>query len=309
MHPGQQEHHVVAACDDVYAMPLAATAASVASSSHDPGRLHFTVIDCGMSEKQRRRIRTTIEAFGAAVTLPRFASHIPSEALRGGVVPSVATYARLFAADYCSADRAVYLDSDTVVRTDLGAALEQLRPGDLVAGVVDTQGDGLTRNINRLAPYAPTDLGDSPYVNAGVLVLDVSAWRAEGISGRSTQMLARHAFTSGDQDVINLVCAGRIGVLPPELNVQTHLLRAQADGGRTALASADILHYTLRPKPWHGGGDVGNAAAWYDAVDRTAWKGWRPTPRRLIGPKLRRGWRLARMGPGRLVTAVGGRAR
>jgi lipopolysaccharide biosynthesis glycosyltransferase len=296
--------HIVVASDDIFAMPLTVAATSAVITAKTPASVHVTVMDCGISARNRKRIEQSIRAAGGQVRVVPFTHHVPDSALQGGVIPSVATFARLFAADYAlDADRAVYLDSDTVALTDLHELVDLLEPGMLLGGVADGQGDGWLRNVERLQPLLPdTDAArQSPYVNGGVLVMDLAAWRSEGITQRLADLVATTPLRFADQDVVNVVCAGRIQSLPVRWNTQT-LLVASTD--RAALGTgpdgAGIVHYTSRPKPWHLHGDVGLAGPWFDAVDHTAWKGWRPTQRRLLVPKLRRGWRLIRTRPGQL---------
>ncbi len=309
--------HVAVAADDLFSMPLTAAARSAILRSDSPATVRITVIDCGISRRNRQRIQRSLAVDGAEVRIVAFTDVIPDSALQGGVIPSAATFARLFAADYLpDADRAVYLDSDTIALTDLAALVDLLEPGMLVAGVADGQGDGRVRNIERLLPLLPTTgvgSGDSPYINAGVLVMDLAAWRREGVTDRFRALVDTTPLRFADQDAINVVCAGRVQTLPPMWNTQTHLLASEAASGAASGATsgtasttgpggdAKIFHYTSRPKPWHLHGDIGLAAPWFDAVDHTAWSGWRPTRRRLIVPKLRRGWRMARTRPRQLL--------
>jgi lipopolysaccharide biosynthesis glycosyltransferase len=299
------ELHVVVASDDLFSMPLTAAARSAILRAADPATVRVTVIDCGISERNRQRIRRSLSVDGAQVRIVPFTHHVPESALQGGVIPSVATFARLFAADYVpDADRAVYLDSDTIAITDLTALVDLLEPEMLVAGVADGQGDGMVRNIDRLVPLLPTDVPgaiDSPYINAGVLVMNLAAWRREGVTERLQKLVDTTPLRFADQDAVNIVCAGRVQALPSCWNTQTHLLASHARSVLTDPAiDPRIVHYTNRPKPWHLHGDVGMAEPWYDAVDHTAWRGWRPTQRRLLVPKLRRGWRMVRTRPGQL---------
>jgi lipopolysaccharide biosynthesis glycosyltransferase len=251
----EDRHHVVVACDDIFAMPLAATVASACRATADATRLQFTVIDCGLSARNRQRIRRSVERHGSRITIVPFASAIPAQALRAGTVPSTATYARLFVADHLpGATRALYLDADVIVRCDVADVLAQLDPTALLAGVPDQPGDSAIGDIERLAAHLPAGR-DGTYVNAGVMCLNLQRFRDEGVSEQCRDLLATGTFALGDQDVINLVCAGQTQALPRELNVQTHLLAELPDEERRLqFEQAKILHYTLRPKPWHGHG-------------------------------------------------------
>jgi lipopolysaccharide biosynthesis glycosyltransferase len=294
--------HVVVASDDLFAMPLTAAARSAVLRSAHPERVHVTVIDVGISSRNRSRITRSLELAGATVRVVPFTHAVPESALQGGVIPSVATFARLFTADYVpDADRAVYLDSDTISLSDVADLAESLAPDMLVAGVIDGQGDGRLENIERLRPLVAPG-AEGPYINAGVLVMNLAAWRAEGITERFRELVATTPLRFADQDAINVVCAGRIQAIDPAWNTQTHLLGGTDRSLLSNPASAArIVHYTSRPKPWHLHGDVGLAEPWFEALDLTEWRGWRPTRSRLLVPKLRRGWRMIRTRPGQLL--------
>ena len=70
------------------------------------------------------------------------------------------------------------------------------------------------------------DLGFRPghrYVNAGVLVMDLDAWRRERISDQLFAFVSRHGerLFWHDQDALNVLLQGRITLLPRRWNVQT----------------------------------------------------------------------------------------
>jgi len=301
------EIHVIACADDVFAMPLAVTTTSVILHARRPERLRFTVIDCGISRRNSSRIRRSLEQRGARVRFARFTSAVPSHWVEGGVIPSAASFAPLFIQDYVEEDVAIYLDSDTVVRVDLAPLAGCLEDGMLVAGVPDAQGDGLARNVRRLAGLLPAGATDSPYVNSGVMVLDLAAARADDLSSKYQAVMADSPpMLFADQDLVNIVCAGRIQQLDRAWNVQTHSLASLDDALLRQSDGPRIVHYTKRPKPWHLNGDVGIASAWYESVDRTEWKGFRPTRARVLVPKLRRGWRLLLQRPQQVFGSVPG---
>ena len=307
----KQPLHIVLACDDIFAMPLAAAGASVLRHVSSPERVVFNIIDCGISARNIDRIRRSLSRKGATVRVMKFTTPVPTSWLQAGIIPSVATFARLFVQDYVTEDvRAVYLDSDTIVCTDIAPLVEQLADGMLVGGVSDDPAGGVTaKGLERLAKWFPADAEDSPYINAGVMVFDLWAWRSAGLSQRFKELMAdTDAMQFADQDAINIVCAGRIQTFEPRWNVQTHHLPS-LDGAilDDPNASPRVIHFTHRPKPWHGQGDVGMSRPFYEAIDETEWKGWRPTGLRLLVPKLRRGWRLARQRPTQMLKRLVGK--
>lgn len=139
-------------------------------------------------------------------------------------------------------DKALYLDADLVVRGSLAELWNTDLGGFLCAGVRD-------RGIE-LLHYKP-EIGfelDELYVNAGVLVLNLAEMRREGLFRKlcaATQELeGRIRFQ--DQDIINIVCRGRILELPDRFNFTSEYVRDYPD----RRSGAVVVHYTGARKPW-----------------------------------------------------------
>ncbi len=158
--------------------------------------------------------------------------------------------------------RLIYIDSDAMVRTDLGALWRATITGPAIAAVRDfinpTFATGLPHAVSALGVPAET-----PYYNTGVLVLDLEAWRRDALSQRAVDYVRDHGKTIrfADQDALNAVAVGRVVELPPRWNVQVGAFampalieRDERTGGVLAdvealKASAAIVHFTV-VKPW-----------------------------------------------------------
>lgn len=113
-----------------------------------------------------------------------------------------------------SVDRLLYLDSDTIVDGRLDE-LTEIPMGDYPAAMVL---DSLVRLHKIRLGFSKEEL----YFNSGVILFQMERWRQE----RCSEKIAEHVKTvrahypSPDQDLLNVVCRGRIMTLPPQYNFQ-----------------------------------------------------------------------------------------
>jgi lipopolysaccharide biosynthesis glycosyltransferase len=91
----------------------------------------------------------------------------------------------------------------------------------------------------------------TPYFNAGVLLVDRAAWNRRGITDRCIEYLERNreALRFGDQDSLNVACAGAWREVPAKWNYQGW----RPDPGQFEVRPDDvrITHYLGRRKPWN----------------------------------------------------------
>ncbi len=162
---------------------------------------------------------------------------------------TVSTYLRLalpdaLAGDY---DRILYLDADIHVQGgDLGALLRVDLGGLPAAAVRDNQ--QWRSPARHPADLKALGLGNAAYFNAGVMLIDVAAWRAAGILQQALEFGARHAgrMTHKDQTLLNAVLQRQWAELSPVWNWQytrsSRLFEAMAD--------AHLVHFIGPTKPW-----------------------------------------------------------
>jgi lipopolysaccharide biosynthesis glycosyltransferase len=278
----------VFAADDAYALPLAVTLRSAQDALAPGSALEATVIDGGLRRASRERVLRALDPERVRV---RFARP-PDGALRGlRVEPgriSLATYYRLLLARVLSPEtsRALYLDCDLLVLGDLARLFALDLGGHLLLAVRDA---GVPRfgahpwpGALGAGPFSP----ETPYFNAGVLLVDLERWRRERVAERALEHLARHRreVRFWDQDGLNAVLAGGFGELDPRWNQlpQLHAWRAWRENPygpercQAALADPWIVHFASAKKPWHFGDAHPERARFFAALDRTAFAGWRP---------------------------------
>ena len=154
-------------------------------------------------------------------------------------------------------DKAIYLDCDTVVLGDISELYETDLEGYVIAAGRDIL-HGRSRS------YVIDELGIDPdeYINSGVLVINCKAYRDLGIKSLIFEELkTRASLRYPDQDLINLVCNGRIKYLDSAWNYIWHYNFIKDDPTLNLpdavmpeylkmASDAKIIHYTSSIKPW-----------------------------------------------------------
>ncbi len=154
-----------------------------------------------------------------------------------------ATYYRIFIANmFPEYDKAVYLDSDTVVLDDI-AKLYAFDIGDNLIGATTDQ---FVQTIDVFSYYTKHALGISGdrYFNAGVIIMNLKKFREEDFFGQFCALLKKYSFkVAQDQDYLNVICKDRVAYFDPAWNVMP--------GAGAQTSTPKLIHYNLTSKPWH----------------------------------------------------------
>jgi lipopolysaccharide biosynthesis glycosyltransferase len=271
--------HVLFCADQRACWGLAAAVSALLRCARPEVRWTVHVLDCGLASGFTRKLQRNLAAHFPhhLVLLHRVsAAHWAQlHKLEG----SVATYGRLLAPELVAADRCLYLDCDTLPRQCPSVLLAgPFAAGNPVLAVrnqnAPTFGDA--HPLTRLAAWGVPPA--TPYFNAGMLVLNLQAWRAERAAEACLELARREPLPYHDQDAINRHFLGRVGDLDPQWNRQTS--GAVPDWNQTA-----IVHYVGRSKPWNAHYPDGLAQPFRDTLRTSGWKHWRP--RLSLGQWLR----------------------
>jgi lipopolysaccharide biosynthesis glycosyltransferase len=172
-------------------------------------------------------------------------------------------YFRLFAPDiFPNYDTILYLDSDLVALADVAELLRHDLGSALVAAGHDFGFEDELRNPYSLpgtrflenaarcgVEYSPGD----PYFNSGVMVMNLRAMREEETLEQFLNALCRMKEPMlPDQDILNLVCKGRVKFIDPAWNRMEWMEKPER-------LQAKILHFSGK-KPWdfrYSGGNGG----------------------------------------------------
>jgi lipopolysaccharide biosynthesis glycosyltransferase len=235
--------HLLCAADARYGAYAGIMLSSVLCSN--PSDIfHLHVFSNGMRRRDRRRIAALADRRGSRCTIYDVAQELAGYSVPTGYHLNRTTYARLLMGDLLpeSVQRIIYLDCDVICTAELSALW---RLGDAIpvlAGVIDRLGDVWKSRLG-----LP---GDASYVNCGVLLINLKAWRERRLGREILDWIGRNPtrLTLADQDAINVCLLGAITPLPDCWNLQIGPASGPIAAGR--LSEAVLLHYTGTPKPW-----------------------------------------------------------
>jgi lipopolysaccharide biosynthesis glycosyltransferase len=152
-------------------------------------------------------------------------------------------------------DKVIYSDIDIIFQQDLSDLYaNSLHDRDLIAAVLDL---AINDEYYFQSPL-PAKIGKSEkdYFNAGFLVMNLKQMREEKI----VQTFLEHSkkgYDQNDQDVLNVVCNGRVQFLPTMYNFQLNHYsnymwgRQNPDIKFGNLLKSATLHFTWKNKPWN----------------------------------------------------------
>jgi lipopolysaccharide biosynthesis glycosyltransferase len=277
---------IVCAADERFAMPLAVMLRSAAAHCSLPMRVF--VLNTELSQRSRRQIEI---ACAIGDRSPKIIwVDVDQNYLRDVPVGlqhlSQATYLRLAIGRLLPADvnRVIYLDSDVLVLKDLA----ELWQTPLDGNVIGAARDFLTPIFGQpnALEYCAADMGiapSHPMHNAGILLIDVVAYRAQNIEAKCVAFLQRYrdSVRSADQDAINAVLFDKIKSLDFKWNVQvsgwepfkTNPLLTDTERQALVNVNPAILHFSGSNKPWNSGLRSQWCAMFVDGVNRSGWYG------------------------------------
>ena len=249
--------HVTVTCDEAYVPHVAAMLVSAVRAS--PGVHVHLLHPEAMNPEALEPIRRIVERAGGELH-PVEVLDSRVEALNEARFSRTAWY-RTLAPELCpQLDRIVHLDADATVH----ASLDELWRTDL-------DGQPLAAVENPLYPWmrpAADRLGlpsGTPYLNSGVLVMDLAALRREN----AVERLLHYGTTHPDnpwpeQDALSFVFAGQWTPLPPRWNAQATVYELRVSQLpwtsreiRDARRRPAVRHFSGPFKPWNGHPDRG----------------------------------------------------
>jgi len=255
------------ASDDNFAGILACSLKSLFEAGNADGS-KICIVDGGISEKHASALLALAGEYGAQLHL------VPApdiEAYCGGNVEigrySMSMFSRIFA-DVILPDenRVIYLDCDTIITQNLFPLWETDLHGKPVGAVNDLRSSLYGRNLGMSA--------GTVYINSGVLLINLDAYRRDNCRNRIMDALAagNGLLEFPDNDIICSVLQHEIQLLPCRYNAISTLFAysyGELDKFRKpeqplakndyndAVTSPAIIHYTrcfwFMGRPWDSG--------------------------------------------------------
>lgn len=181
-------------------------------------------------------------------------------------------------------DKILYLDCDTIICGDITELDGIDFKGKMVCGVLDCISGTYKKNIGLTL--------DNPYINAGVLLFDVNELRKLDIKNTIDSYMKKYMklINYADQDILNGMFKGEIGILNPKFDVMTidvvHSYKEIKTLRKpTAFYSEEellkgirdrrIIHYTTNMRvvrPWFTNTDHPLASEFRKYMEMSPWK-------------------------------------
>ena len=235
------------AVDDGYIPFLAVTLQSIVEKSKEEYYYVVKILYTNISEENKEKInkykRENIEI--EFVNLNYYIEKVKDKLYTRDYF-SMTTYFRLFISNlYPQYNKAIYLDSDIVLLTDV-AELYMQDIGDNLVGAV---ADDIIQQNEVFQEYVEKVVGVASYktyFNAGMLIMNLDELRKTDFQGKFLYLLETVKYSVvQDQDYLNRICKGRVKLLDKSWNVMPNATKDINE------ADIKLIHYNYQYKPWH----------------------------------------------------------
>ena len=234
------------ACDDNFVKYTVVSLRSLMENASPSRKYRVHILHTGVSERlkkitldmQRENFEITFD--DASECLRTVKKKLP---LRDYY--SRTTYFRLFIAEmFPEYEKAIYIDSDTVVLGDIS----ELYDVDIKDNYVGAANEQAMVQADVYGTYVEECLGidRNTYFNAGMLLINCAQFRKNKLLEKFNDLLHAYNFVvTQDEDYLNLLCKDRVCWLDQTWNTEVF--------GNLPVAEEDIklIHYIMVSKPWH----------------------------------------------------------
>ena len=246
---GLKQHHEIPiffACDDKFVKYMMVTIHSMIKNASKEYQYHIHVLHTDISAEKMAAVKH-LENDNFRISFDDVSDRMKEieKKLPLRDYYSMTTYYRLVLSEmFPYYDKAIYIDSDTVVLGDIS----ELYNHDLGEAYIGGARDQVVRQTNTFGDYAEEVLGISrkTYFNAGVVLINCKAFRKNKVLKQFIELVNTYTFVvAQDQDYLNIICKDKVLWLEDKWNVQAV--------GRLMCREEEIclIHYNLAAKPWH----------------------------------------------------------
>lgn len=235
------------AVDDGYIPFLAVSIQSLIDNSSIENNYVIKILYTNISEENRKKI-SKYERENVSIEFVDLNYYI--EKVKNKLYTrdyySKTTYFRLFIPNlYPQYDKALYLDSDIVILSDIADLYNEEMGDNLVAGVPDD----VIQTIEVFQEYVEKVVGVADYhnyFNAGILLMNLDELRKFNFQDKFLYSLDKIKFSvAQDQDYLNRLCKGRVKIVDYGWN-RMPIATEKCDD-----KNIKLIHYNLAYKPWH----------------------------------------------------------
>ena len=234
------------ACDDAFSKCMTVSLYSLMQNASREYCYHIYILHTEIkAETQAKILAMQSEGFEISFADVTDYLHSIADKLPLRDYYSKTTYYRLFIAEmFSDLDKAIYIDSDTVVSGDI-SELYLTEIGDAYLGACHEQAMVQT---DEYGTYAERVVGVNRhnFFNAGVLLINCEQFRMHFVLDKFIRLLRFYNFVvTQDEDYLNFICKDHVFWLDQRWNTEMF--------GEISypIEEAKILHYIMVSKPWH----------------------------------------------------------
>lgn len=242
---------VFLAINNKYAPYAAATIHSLAQNSNKKRYYRVIILHDGLNLPNRVRLRA-LATDNVAIQFNKISNNLYLRAIikycsgkkgSGDFFSSAVYYYRFFVPRlFPRYEKAVYIDSDTIVLGDIGELFDMDLGDDVALAMVDTKVEA----IEPFREYVKNAVGipQEEYVNDGVMVMDLKKMRKMKYLSTMVEMINKYDadLVAPDQDYFNVILRGKIRHLGQEWNREPR---------EELPRDTKLVHFNLCNKPWH----------------------------------------------------------
>lgn len=234
------------ACDDNFVKYTIVSLYSMIKNASKEHRYHIYILHTEISDEMKQKV-LELGDDNFEISFEDVTEHLNSisDKLPIRDYYSKTTYYRLFIAEmFPNYDKAIYIDSDTIVQGDI-SKLYHTDIGDAYVGACHEQA---MVQVDEYGTYVEKVIGVSRYnfFNAGMILINCDQFRLHFVLDKFIEYLHIYNFVvTQDEDYLNLICKDHVCWLDQRWNTEIF--------GEIPypIEQANILHYIMTSKPWH----------------------------------------------------------
>lgn len=237
------------AVDNNYIDVLAVSIKSLVKNSSKENIYNIIILNNGLNEQSKKYLKT-FETENIQVCFEDIndkISKIKDELeLRLRDYYSNSIFYRLFIPGiFKEFEKAIYLDCDTIVRTDI-AKLFKTNIQNYELAVIQ---DEVARSNSQLRRYVKIAVGidSKKYFNSGVLLMNLRNLRKNHIEEKFIYLLKTYNLDTiaPDQDYLNILCKGKVKYLNESWDAMPDYTKIEN------VNDINLIHFNMFRKPWH----------------------------------------------------------
>lgn len=205
-------YDVVYASDDNYAPVMGTSVYSLLKNNTNLDDLIIHVLSNGMNDDNKIKLEDICKKFSRNIFFYNVDEKV-KKIERKEAVWNLTIYARLFIPEILAPDieKVLYIDGDTLIIGEIKELLEwPMDEEHIIYGVLDRYNVGSIQRLN---------INTGIYINSGITLMNMVQWRKYNISAEIMKRMNEQEWLYPDQDLLNVVLNGRIGILPMKYNM------------------------------------------------------------------------------------------